>query len=65
MTPLETLIYECVRFTNWAAGEGLSPADGENAKAPDDILMDYSRTMDDPDWDKLPEHIVELIRKPE
>jgi len=65
MTKLETLIYESVRFANWAAGEGISPSTGENATAPEDFLFEFCRDeMDDPDWDRLPEVVIRLLRAP-
>jgi hypothetical protein len=62
MTKLEKLIYEAIRFASWAAGEGLGPVDGEPAMAPEDFLFEYCRDMAEPDWDKLPEIILERLR---
>ena len=53
MTPLQKLIYEAIRFAHWAAGEGLCPADGEDAADPADFLFEYSQVTDDEDWDTL------------
>lgn len=62
MTKLERLIYESLRFANWAAGEGLCPVAGENASAPEDFIFEFCREMDDPDWDRLPEIVIEALR---
>jgi hypothetical protein len=53
MNPVEKLIYEAVKFANWAAGQGISPVDGEDASAPDEFLMRYSDETGDVDWDTL------------
>ena len=58
----ETLIYEALRFAVWAAGEGLYPAEGEPAQAPEEFLFQYSKAMDVDDWDKLPEAIIDTLR---
>lgn len=57
----ETLIYEAVRFAVWAAGEGIYPADGENAQAPEEFLFQYSEAMDVDDWDSLPDQIMRAL----
>lgn len=38
---LRTLIRECVRFADWAAGQGIYPADGEPASVPEDFISDF------------------------
>jgi hypothetical protein len=53
MTPVQKLIYDAVIFSNWAAGQGISPVDGEDASAPDEFLMRYSDATGDEDWDTL------------
>lgn len=56
------LIYEALRFAIWAAGEGLCPAPGELATAPEDFLFEYSKVIDADDWDGIPEAICAKIR---
>lgn len=51
MTPVQKLIYEAVKFSNWAAGEGLCPAEGEDARAPDEFLLEYADATGDEDWE--------------
>ena len=50
---MAAMIYEAVRFSLWAAGEGICPAPGENAVAPEDFLFEYSKAVDIDDWDGL------------
>lgn len=55
---LAKMVYEAVRFANWAAGEGFFPAAGENAADPADFLSDFingSEHLDGDDWDRLPQ----------
>lgn len=51
------LIREAIRFSNWAAGGGISPAEGEPASSPENFLFDYSSLTDDVDWDAYSGHI--------
>jgi hypothetical protein len=51
---LGKVVFEAVRFSLWAAGEGICPQRGENAESPEDFLFDYSNQMDIDDWDWLP-----------
>ena len=50
---MAAMIYEAVRFSLWAAGEGICPAPGENAVAPEDFIFEYSKAVDIDDWDGL------------
>jgi len=50
-TSLQTLIYEAIRFSDWAAGEGIHPVDTNKATDPSDFLMEYSRASGDEEWD--------------
>lgn len=50
---LAKMVYEAVRFSLWAAGEGLAPQRGEDAEAPEDFLFDYSTAIGSDDWDGL------------
>lgn len=56
-TARETLVYEALRFANWAAGEGICPVEGEPSTAPEDFLMAYTNATDDVDWESLPYRI--------
>lgn len=58
---LAKMVYEAVRFSLWAAGEGLSPVKGEPAFAPEDFLFDYSQATGLEDWDGLPSVAKEAI----
>lgn len=53
---MAAMIYEAVRFSLWAAGQGICPAPGEDAVAPEDFLFEYSKAVDVDDWDGL--HLV-------
>src|SRR5690606_20280557 len=57
---LQSAIYEALRFANWAAGQGICPAEGEDATAPEDFLMAYSEATGDDDWETLPARIAVL-----
>lgn len=54
--PRAQLIFDALRFAEWAAGEGLSPVD-PGVKGPEDFLMDYSTATGDEDWETLAERI--------
>lgn len=59
MTDAErTLIHEALRFAVWAAGKGIAPAKGEDARGPEDFLFDYSLETDETDWETLPDRII-------
>jgi hypothetical protein len=57
-TARDTLIKEALRFSAWAAGEGLAPDDCEPARAPEDFLLDYSHQTGDENWDTLADRIA-------
>jgi len=50
---MAALIYESIRFSLCAAGEGLSPIAGENAMAPEDFIFAYAQAIDVDDWNGL------------
>ncbi|MDE5451294.1 hypothetical protein GWE18_00185 [Bradyrhizobium sp. CSA112] len=58
-----SFIYEALRFALWAAGEGICPAPGELATAPEDFLFEYTNAIDGDDWDGVPESITSLLRE--
>ena len=55
------MIYQSVRFASWAGGQGICPADGEPATAPDEFLMAFSTAIDFEDWESLPERTRALL----
>lgn len=56
-----TLIHEALRFAVWAAGEGIAPAKGEDARGPEDFLLDYSLETNGTDWETLPDRITAVL----
>ena len=65
MTPeLETLIRKALEFANWAAGEGICPAQIiDNVSDPEDFIMNYSNATGFEDWDNLADHVVDLLKE--
>lgn len=64
MSDLSLLVMRCIRFANWAAGEGICPeafANDTDPVNPDEILFAYSSATDDTDWDTLAVRIGEQI----
>lgn len=57
----KALIREALRFADWAAGEGIAPADGQPATAPDEFLAAYSDATGDDDWDALADRLPALL----
>ncbi len=51
---LAALVYEAVRFSVWAAGQGIMAERGEPTLDPEDFLFDYCKALDVDDWDGLP-----------
>lgn len=49
------LIYQALRFSFWAAGEGFCPAPGEDAEEPEEFFWQYSQRTGDDDWETLAE----------
>lgn len=47
MTPLAKLIFDALVFSEWAAGEGIVPVNG-NKPYPEDFLTRYFE--DEPEW---------------
>lgn len=50
---LATMVYEAIRFCDWAAGEGFAPAAGEPAMDPAELLSDYVTAIDGDDYEGL------------
>ena len=50
---MAAMVYEAVRFALWSAGQGICPAPGEDAVAPEDFLFEYSKQVDVDDWEGL------------
>ena len=63
LTPAQRVVFEAIKFANWAAGQGVTPIDGEDASPPEEFLMAYSETTGDEDWESLPIRIAQTIRK--
>jgi hypothetical protein len=61
LAAIEALIFESVRFAFWAAGEGICPVDGEDARAPEDFFMAYTEATGDVDWDTLADRVRKAI----
>lgn len=57
--PLQELIYQALRFACWASGEGICLEEGDEAAAPEDFLLDYSKATGDEDWETLADRIAE------
>lgn len=47
------LVYQSVRFANWAAGEGICPIADEPALPPDEFLLAFSEATGFEDWEGL------------
>lgn len=64
MTPeLETLIRKALEFANWAAGEGICPAQiTDKISDPEEFIMDYSDATGWEDWDNLADHVVGQLK---
>lgn len=57
------LIHEALRFAVWAAGEGIAPEKGEDARDPEEFLFDYSLETNDTDWETLPDRLMAGIAR--
>ena len=53
------LIYQSVRFAEWAAGEGICP--GEDAESPEEFLLRYAQATDAPDCEDLAAAVREAL----
>jgi hypothetical protein len=58
---LATMVYEAIRFCDWAAGEGFTPAPGEPAIDPAELLTDYVNAIDGDEYEGLAEAAREWI----
>jgi hypothetical protein len=52
---LAKLVFESMRFSIWAAGQGIMAERGEPTLDPEDFLFDHAKAMDIDDWDGLAE----------
>lgn len=52
---LAKMVYEAVRFSLWAAGQGICPDRSDDADAPEDFLFAYSSAVDIEEWEGLPD----------
>lgn len=58
---LAEMIRQSIRFSSWAAGEGICPIAGEPASAPDDFMMAYSVATGDEQWETLADRVATRI----
>jgi carbonic anhydrase len=49
------LIFQALRFFFWAAGQGISPVDGEDAAEPEECLWQYGLRTGDEHWETVAE----------
>ena len=65
LNAMKTLIRRAIKFSDWAAGEGISPAGyGEKdheERNPDEFLLAYSVATGDEDWNGLSDRIFNRI----
>lgn len=63
MTPeMKELIYQSVRFAEWAAGQGFCPIAGEPAEDPAEFLSRYAQATDQMDKERFAEQVKEALR---
>lgn len=60
MTPLVKLIYDSIRFSDWAAGEGICPTDPD-IREPADFLMDFLLQYDSGEVEDVHHHLAQRI----
>lgn len=46
LSPTQLFLFECMRFVDWAAGEGIGPAKGRKTKDPANIIERYCEDLD-------------------
>lgn len=49
----DELIYQALRFYFWAAGQGISPVDGEDALEPEEAFMQFTDRTNDEAWETV------------
>lgn len=57
------MVEKCVLFTVWAAGQGISPVEGEPVESPETFLCEYSCMSGDEDWDSFAERARSALAK--
>ena len=55
----DELIYQALRFYFWAAGQGISPIEGEDALEPEEGFWQYGLRTDDENWETVAERYRE------
>ena len=60
-SPLEELVFQSVRFADWAAGEGICPLASEGVEEPADFLFAYSRASGDEEWETMADRISSYV----
>lgn len=61
MRAIPDLVYEALRFANFAAGEGICPDSDDDGRDPALFLSEYTDQTGDDDWDALPGKIRDAI----
>jgi hypothetical protein len=64
---VQALIMHALTFADWAAGEGITPGERDQANGvlpPDEFLLAYSDETGDEDWDTLPQRVAALLGRP-
>ena len=59
-SPVAELIFKALTFADWAAGQGILPAD-DALDAPEEFLFAYARAADDDEVEKLPDTIASYV----
>lgn len=57
------LIHAAIRFSDWAAGEGLCPVD-DNVSGPEDFFWEYSQETGDEDLETLADRVRSALSQP-
>lgn len=55
---LAELIYQSVRFSFWAGGQGICPVAGEDAGEPEEFFYRYSLATGDEEWETLADRLA-------
>lgn len=61
VSALGELVRRAIRFSDWAAGEGICPTAGSSLENPDEFLFAYSQATGDEDWATLADRAATRI----
>lgn len=65
MDAMKTLVRRAIKFSDWAAGEGLCPAGYDDTdqeeRNPEDFFFAYSTATGDEDWNGLSDRVFARI----